>query len=437
MTDDDPREPGETTFARSDFIRRAAALGIGIAGVGAGFPAIASASSLGSASTKLNVWKAPHSAGDGKFFDSEFSKYGKTSAGAGVKVDYRVTPWASWDTTYTSAFASGSPPDLHYDVGIYFGKFAKAKKIVMLNKQYAADLKKLKPKYDVTQFQSATLGGNLYGLPFIGAGISFVWNKDLFKAAGLDPNTAPKTWDEVQAFAKKLTSADKSVYGYAIMDDTTGEMVNFYPSIMINYGGKLTDSNGKWSLNDDKAVAGLNVLSSMYQAGYMPKFGTFVGHDLDTAFLEGKVAMMLTYSSFLVPLLPKYPNFNMGISATPRGPANGQSLGGAGFWSIATASKNQDAAWKVAQFLCTPAVMSAYCRLTSLFPARKDVHPFPKGSILDQFGKTQGNYYPDPHLTIGYSTVLSPAVQQAISGQQTPQAALSAAADQINRELHK
>ena len=111
----------------------------------------------------------------------------------------------------------------------------------------------------------------------------------------------------------------------------------------------------------------------------MPKFGTFVGHDLDTAFLEGKVAMMLSYSSFLIPLLPKYPGFQLGVSATPRGPANGYSLGGAGFWSIATASKNQDAAWELAQYICTPKVMAAYCRLSSLFPARKDVHPFPAG----------------------------------------------------------
>ena len=81
--------------------------------------------------------------------------------------------------------------------------------------------------------------------------------------------------------------------------------------------------------------------------------------------------------------------------------------------------------------------MAAYCRLSSLFPARKDVHPFPKGSILDQFAKTQGNYYPDPHLTIGYSTVLSPQVQQAISGQSSAADALKAAADQINKELHK
>ena len=434
-TEDSERTLEEDTLTRSELMKRAAALGVTLTGVGA-LAGVAGAAPLArAAGSTLNVWKAPHTPDDAKFFDGEFAIYKK--AHSDISVDYRVTPWASWDPTYTSAFAGGSPPDLHYDVGIYFGKFAQAGKIVALDQKYASTLKPLLKNYDATQLQSATLNKHLYGLPFIGAGISFVWNKKLFRAAGLDPNTPPKTWRQVMAYAKKLTNTSAGTYGYAIMDDTTGEMVNFYPSIMVNYGGKLVDSTGKWVFDDAKAQAGLNVLVSMYQDGYMPKFGTFVGHDLDTAFLEGKVAMMLSYSSFLIPLLPKYPGFQMGVSVTPRGPANGFSLGGAGFWSIATASDNQDAAWELAQYICTPRVMAAYCRLSSLFPARTDVHPFPKGSILDQFAKTQGNYYPDPHLTIGYSTVLSPAVQQAISGQASTEDALKSAADQINKELHK
>lgn len=434
-SDDLERQHEEDLQTRAELLKRAAAVGVTLAGLGA-FPAAASAHRSTQASgTTLNVWKAPHSPKDAQFFNGQFKTYEKTNPG--VSVDYRVTPWASWDQTYTSAFASGSPPDLHYDVGIYFGKFATSGKIVALDQQYGSQLKALEKNYDITQMASATLDGHVYGLPFIGAGISFVWNKKLFKAAGLDPNKPPATWTQVQQYAKKLTNASAGVYGYGVIDDTTGELVNFYPSIMVNYGGKLVDSTGKWVFDDAKAQAGLNVLVDMYKAGYMPKFGTFVGHDIDSAFLEGKIAMMLSYSSFLIPLLPKYPGFQMGVSSTPRGPVNGLSLGGAGFWSIATASKNQDAAWQLAQFICTPSVMAAYCRLTSLFPARSDVHPFPANSLLGQFAKTQRNYYPDPHLTIGYSTILSPLVEQAISGQISTAQALTQAADQINRELHK
>ena len=132
--DDVERQLEQDQQTRSELLKRAAALGVTLTGVGL-FPGAAGARLLkGSGDIGLNVWKAPHSASDAQFFNAQFKTYAKRNPG--VKVDYRVTPWASWDQTYTSAFASGSPPDLHYDVGIYFGKFAKADKIVALDQQY-------------------------------------------------------------------------------------------------------------------------------------------------------------------------------------------------------------------------------------------------------------------------------------------------------------
>src|SRR5579862_408171 len=159
---DDERRLEEDLHTRSELIKRAAALGVTLTGIGM-FPGMAAASS--DASVNLNVWKAPHSATDAQFFDGQFKTFEKTNAG--VSVDYRVTPWASWDQTYTSAFASGSPPDLHYDVGIYFGKYATSGKIVALDQQYGSQLKALEKNYDITQMASATLNGHVYGLPFI------------------------------------------------------------------------------------------------------------------------------------------------------------------------------------------------------------------------------------------------------------------------------
>ena len=160
--DDVERTLEEDTLTRSELMKRAAALGVTLTGVGA-FAGAAGARPLGTdAGTTLNVWKAPHTPTDAKFFDTQFAAYKKTHTD--ITVDYRVTPWASWDPTYTSAFAGGSPPDLHYDVGIYFGKFAQAGKIVALDQKYASTLNPLKKFYDITQFQSATLGGHIYGL---------------------------------------------------------------------------------------------------------------------------------------------------------------------------------------------------------------------------------------------------------------------------------
>ena len=48
------------------------------------------------------------------------------------------------------------------------------------------------------------LAGNLVSFPFNSSTPILYYNKDLFRAAGLDDNAAPKTWPEVEAAARKL-----------------------------------------------------------------------------------------------------------------------------------------------------------------------------------------------------------------------------------------
>ena len=58
--------------------------------------------------------------------------------------------------------------------------------------------------------ENSQTGGKTWGMPFQRSTIVLYWNKDLFKEAGLDPEKAPATWAEMQAFAEKLTKRDAS-----------------------------------------------------------------------------------------------------------------------------------------------------------------------------------------------------------------------------------
>ena len=51
------------------------------------------------------------------------------------------------------------------------------------------------------------IGGNMLSFPFNASTPILYYNKDLFRAAGLDPDVAPKTWPEVGAAAKRLRAA--------------------------------------------------------------------------------------------------------------------------------------------------------------------------------------------------------------------------------------
>ena len=44
----------------------------------------------------------------------------------------------------------------------------------------------------------------------------FYWDKDLYEAAGLDPESPPETFEELVENAKLLTDKSKNQYGFCV-----------------------------------------------------------------------------------------------------------------------------------------------------------------------------------------------------------------------------
>jgi ABC-type glycerol-3-phosphate transport system substrate-binding protein len=420
-------------LTRRDLLARSGAIGVGA--VGAGIARTGGARVRAQEKVKLNVWKAPHNDKDQEFWNARLAQY--MTDHPNVTVEYRITPWATWEETYTAAFASDSPPDISYIVDSFYPKYADAGALVDLATLPGADLSKWQPLFDPTIWNKSIRKGKTYGLPFLQAGISFVWNKKLFRDAGLDPETPPKTWAELAQFAQKLTKSDGSQWGYSIMDDTTGEMLNFVPVPIVNYGGDLSNADdSKWVANSDGHVQGLQLQMDLIQKDKTtPPLGTFVGHDVDKAFLDGKIAMQLSYSSFLIPLMKDYPNFEIGIGMPPAGPANDQSLGGIGYWMMAAKSQHKAEAWALMEYLASGPVMSDYANLTRLFHTRTDINPFKGDAVMEAFAKTQRNYMRFPALAFAFWPLFMAECGAALNGQESAKDALDTAAQRINDRI--
>jgi len=58
--------------------------------------------------------------------------------------------------------------------------------------------------------ENAKLKGKAYAIPFQRSTPVLYWNKEHFKAAGLDPDKGPRNWAEMREMAKKLTKKDAS-----------------------------------------------------------------------------------------------------------------------------------------------------------------------------------------------------------------------------------
>lgn len=105
-------------------------------------------------------------------------------------------------------------------------------------------------------------GGDLYGLPKTNYTLGLVYNRDLFKQAGLDPDKPPTTWADVQADAKKIGALGNGTVGYA--DYSAGNTGGWhFTAEMYSQGGDVVGADGKADFNNAKGLAVINNLKQM------------------------------------------------------------------------------------------------------------------------------------------------------------------------------
>ncbi len=147
--------------------------------------------------------------------------------------DYKVIPTykGTYDENMTAAiaaFRSGNAPDILqvFEVGTATMMASKGAIVpvgkVMSDAGLAFDPKSFIPA--VAGYYTAP-NGQMLSFPFNSSTTVFYYNKDAFKAAGLNPDKAPATWPEVFAATKKLKASGHKLPHDAGLDglDPAGE----------------------------------------------------------------------------------------------------------------------------------------------------------------------------------------------------------------------
>ena len=107
--------------------------------------------------------------------------------------------------------------------------------------------------------------GRVFGLPVDAYALGMCYSVPLFKAAGLDPNKPPLTWDQFRTYARKLTDASKGRHGFAPLSlSNTG---GWHLTAMIySFGGKpqiVKHGRTLANFNDPLGVKALQLLHDM------------------------------------------------------------------------------------------------------------------------------------------------------------------------------
>lgn len=204
--------------------------------------------------TTVTFWNS-FTGADGDMLVKMVDKYNKENTdGITVKMDIS----SDFDSQLSTAFAAGEGPTMILSSSAYRFTYG----------DYLQDVSDVFDKTDLDKddFIQSYLdycsdGDTTYFVPFQIVGYYMYWNKDLFKEAGLDPQTPPSTWDEWQEYASKITDSSKNVYGSGISYDYAYQIAH----VMQRFGGlAVTDDNGKWKVNFENN-AGYEKFLNMYK----------------------------------------------------------------------------------------------------------------------------------------------------------------------------
>jgi sn-glycerol 3-phosphate transport system substrate-binding protein len=175
---------------------------------------------------------------------------------------------------------------------------------------------------DLSQFRQAfldynTVNGTLWSMPFNNSVPVMYYNKDMFIAAGLDPEDPPENFDELISAAQKLTldpdnTGVPTQYGINTKDDTHW----YLDAMMLGNGAQIvSDDMSQVLYNSPEAVEMLALWGDMVnQYKVMP---SNQHTEAQTDFLAGKLAMLFG-SSASVNTIRESASFSLGVAMFPK-----------------------------------------------------------------------------------------------------------------------
>lgn len=233
------------------------------------------------------------------------------------QVELQIVPVNELVQKYAIAAAGGSAPDALLLDLIYTPSFAASGQLDDLT-----DFAKALPYFSSLSKAHLSVGtyeDKIYGMPFSADGSVLIWNKDLFKKAGLDPDKGPTNWAEIRADAEKVSALGKDTYGFYFSGNCGGcNIFTFTPLVWASGGDIFADGGKKATLDTPQMHDAVAFYQGMVKDGLVPAGAqTDSGANFFAAFATGKIGITPSGSFAIGALNSQYPDLHYGVTYLP------------------------------------------------------------------------------------------------------------------------
>lgn len=324
----------------------------------------------------------------------------------GAKIRLQETPYNEVRQTVDSSLEAEQGPDLFRVSYTDFGFYAAANVLIDLSEYLPSD------------FDDAFTGGFRTAVEFEGApyGVpqhtdvsAIVYNKDLFRSAGI--GTLPDrledawSWDEFLDVSRKLRDAqtgNRTAFGMNWQLAGAFRWLNW----LYAAGGSLYNPDAtETTVDSPEARQTLDMFKTWFDEDLCPANTSLKGQYVDLIFPAQTIAM-ISAGSFLVPTLETdVTRFEWGATYLPQDASMSTDLGGNAVVATQQSEKPELAA-KFLEFLVNQQNMKRFCEATNLLPTRND--------LVEQ--KLNYEIRPDTMpVFVEQSTTITPAYTRAVT----------------------
>lgn len=246
-------------------------------------------------------------------------------------------------------------------------------------------------KFDPSVYIPAVAGyytspkGDMVSFPFNSSTTVFYYNKDMFAKAGMDPNKAPVTWQDVTSAAAKL-KANGEKCGYTTGWQSWVQLESFSAWHNVEFASKDNGFGGmdtRLKFNSPLHVRHIENMANWARQGLFTYGGR--KNEPEAKFYSGECGM-LTSSSAAYANVAKNAKFKFAVAPLPyysdvKGAPQNTIIGGASLWAMSGKKPDEyKAVAKFFKFLSQPELQAKWHQETGYLPITKAAYELTKKS---------------------------------------------------------
>ncbi len=393
-------------------------------------------------SAPVTVWlNTLFHGGDAQAMEMLVEKYNSTHDD--ITIELTQGGWTDYTAQLNNSVLAGEAPQIATILN--FTMVSSIPALVPLNQSPVGDLLQeyqfKRDDYVPEVWDIASFNGNQYGIPLDNPMLGVYYNKDLFRASGLDPENPPKNMDDFL----EACEAVKAAGYYAFHPGAYGAprwYRRMWYTLLWQNGGELI-SNGKAAFNTPAGIEALEFLVSINEKGYNES-----GTNGAAQFSAGELGMLWngTWHYFSLNEVP----FDWGFMGVPTWFEEPKTWGSNHFLAIPKQPKGSeakiDAAAKVIRWLSdnshTWGIYGGHVPMNRFALKNEELlNSETWVRTLKEFTRMsfEGVYHPlplDPRIN-EINNAIQPYIEEAYNGTMSPEAALSKAEADVNKILSK